>query len=155
LRNVTSPVARVDANGSDDGASLLIQGTDVSFSGSYAYAQVFYVNIAVGPNTAVQYSFFPSDFFGKAIAVDLIFTDGTTLRDSGAVDIYGVPAHPASQATNPNIVPGQWNVVEVHLYEKCKGKVIDKILVGYDQPRVLPNISYRAWIDHIFVGQAS
>jgi hypothetical protein len=60
--------------------------------------------------------------------VDFVCTDGTTLRDSGAVDQNGISMHPGNSRGTVNL----WNQVQCNVGQWLNGKTIDRILVGYD-----------------------
>ncbi|MDH2392154.1 hypothetical protein QCN29_25905 [Streptomyces sp. HNM0663] len=83
---------------------------------------------------------------GNCVALDLVFTDGSTLRDSAAVDQHGNRIHPAGQCQG--LKPGQWNHVTVQLPDGLKDKEINRINVGYDQDRP-GNADYSGYIDDI------
>lgn len=133
--------------------SLLMMANDMlAEESSYAYARLFDTQVPVGSNTVLEYGISPSGALGKSVAVDLVFSDGSTLRDSPAVDQWGYRAHPGARAGHPNLVSGQWNVVRINLSQHAAGKVINKILFAYD--RGPDTGDYSAWLDHIYIGEA-
>jgi hypothetical protein len=132
---------------------LLLRGTDSSTSQSYSYENVYQVHIPVTPGLVLQYSVNPSDARSKAVGVDLWFTDGTALRDSGSVDQWGYNVHPASRASNPNIATGTLSYVDVDLYARNAGKTIDRVVVAYDQPAQTG--AFSAWFGSIYIGRGS
>lgn len=88
--------------GSTGETGLLYSGLDNSTSSSFAYMKVFDLSsqsITIGPNTTLSYWIYPQSNTTAAapvsgdnstcVAVDLIFSDGNALRDSGAVDQRG------------------------------------------------------------------
>src|SRR5205814_9939128 len=81
------------------------------------------------------------------LALDGHFTDGTDLRDSGFVDQNGVPFHPGLR-TDP---VGAWTYVEVDL-SAAAGKVLDFLLVGFDNGNDGYVGPYRAYIDDFSIG---
>lgn len=95
--------------GSNSATALLYSGKDNSTSSSHAYMEVFDVsgqNLVVGSNTTLSYWIYPqssttsssvSGSNSTCVAIDMVFTDGTDLRDSGAVDQNGNQLHPAHQ----------------------------------------------------------
>ena len=82
------------------------------------------------------------------VAIDLIFTDGSTLRDSGAVDQSGNRIHPAYQCGHLTL--DSWNHVTVNLAANNANKQISRILVGYDHPSSTGG--YRGYLDDLTVG---
>lgn len=79
------------------------------------------------------------------VAVDLIFTDGSTLRDSEAVDQNGNKAHPASQCGHLTL--DAWNHVTVNLATNNANKQVSRILIGYDHPNSTGG--YRGYVDDL------
>ncbi len=82
------------------------------------------------------------------VAVDMIFTDGSDLRDSGAVDQHGNKLHPTSQCGH--LTMDQWNLVTSNIGSVRNGKTISQINVGYDQPANTGG--YRGYIDDLSLG---
>ncbi|MEO8853509.1 MAG: glycoside hydrolase family 71/99-like protein, partial [Ginsengibacter sp.] len=76
--------------------SLKMTGNDNSTSKSYAYFNAFAVNIPVTDTTQLSFWTYPVNTLGRFVSVDLLFTDGTALRDAGALDQNGVSMHPAA-----------------------------------------------------------
>ena len=128
-------------------------GTDQSFS----YNRLFDLraaNITIGPNTVLSYWIYPQDGFLGAIgrssthvALDIIFTDGSSVRDSGVVDQGGVRLHPQHQGDGGHLIANQWNQVTAALGARLAGRTIDHLLVGYDQPGGAGQ--FRGYIDDI------
>ncbi|MFI7357147.1 hypothetical protein ACIBTP_24830 [Streptomyces avidinii] len=84
----------------------------------------------------------------NCIALDLVFTDGSTLRDSNAVDHTGTRIHPAAQCQK--LRPNQWNHVAVRIPEGLNGKEVRRINLGYDQDNP-GNADYSGYIDDITI----
>jgi hypothetical protein len=78
------------------------------------------------------------------VALDLVFEDGTNLRDSGLTDQHGTPLHPTHQGSR--LILDTWNYVTVDL-TRLAGKTISRVDVGFDQPN--GNGGYRGYIDDI------
>ncbi|MER7281242.1 GH92 family glycosyl hydrolase [Dactylosporangium sp. NPDC000244] len=114
--------------------ALMYSGADTSTTTSYSYNRVFDVDIAVGPGTTLSYWVFPQSGGNLDVAVDLAFTDGTYLRDSGAVDQHGVRLHPQYQGSGNVLFFDTWNFVTSNIGANVAGKTIDRILIGYDKP---------------------
>lgn len=145
-------------------SALMYSGSDNSATTSFAYMEVFDVssqNLTVGPNTTLSYWIYPqgptdstpganltSGNNSTCVAIDLIFSDGSDLRDSGATDQNGVRIHPAFQCGHLTL--NTWNHVTVNLGSFVNGKTIMRINVGYDQPANTGG--YRGYIDDISIG---
>ncbi|UVI29765.1 GxGYxYP domain-containing protein [Paenibacillus spongiae] len=122
-------------------------GRDNSSSASFAYFRVFDVDIPVDATTKLSYWFYPEQDLGRHVMVDLIFTDGSTLRDSGAVDQNGIRMHPST----PRGSIGKWNYVRSNIGQWLNGKTIDRILVGFDTGPGTGD--YKGYIDDITIGK--
>ncbi|GAA1531736.1 hypothetical protein GCM10009827_056870 [Dactylosporangium maewongense] len=130
-------------------AALMYSGADTSATTSYSYNRVFDVDIAVGAATTLSYWVFPQGGGNLDVAVDLVFTDGTRLRDSGAVDQHGVRIHPHDQGTGWVLNFDTWNYVTSNIGAKVAGRTIDRILVGYDKPEGTG--TFRGYFDDITI----
>jgi predicted alpha-1,2-mannosidase len=130
-------------------SALLYSGNDLSATSSYSYNRVFDVDVAVSATTTLSYWVYPQSGGHLDVAVDLAFTDGSSLRDSGAVDQYGVRVHPTFQGNGTTLKFDQWNYVTSVIGDKLAGKTIDRILVAYDQP--LNTGTFRGWFDDISI----
>ncbi|MEV0130887.1 SGNH/GDSL hydrolase family protein [Dactylosporangium sp. NPDC050688] len=131
--------------------ALMYSGTDASASGSYSYNRVFDVHLPLTAGTTLTYWIYPQSVNGTSVAIDLALTDGRSLRDSGAVDQYGVRAHPQWQGEGRRLVVGQWNLVQVSL-AALAGGTVDQLRVGYDQPGGTG--AFRGYIDDIQIVNA-
>jgi RHS repeat-associated protein len=144
--------------GSTGATALLYSGRATSSTSvDHAYMKVFDVssqNIVVGPSTTLSYWIYPQGSTTSAlvsgnnstcVAIDMVFTDGTDLRDSGAVDQNGNQLHPAHQCGKLTL--DQWNYVTSNIGARVNGKIISRIDIGYDQPNVTGG--YRGYIDDI------
>ncbi|WP_222123108.1 GH92 family glycosyl hydrolase [Streptomyces sp. SLBN-118] len=132
-------------------SALMYSGNDQSDDSSYSYNKVFDVDIPVGATSTLSYWVYPQ---GKHldVAVDMAFTDGTWLRDSGAVDQYGVPLHPRYQGQGGKLQFDQWNHITSAIGDKNAGKTIDRILIGYDHPAQTG--TFRGFFDDIEIKAA-
>ncbi|WP_433073619.1 SGNH/GDSL hydrolase family protein [Dactylosporangium sp. CA-052675] len=113
--------------------ALMYSGNDLSASGSYSYNRLYNVHVALTAGTTLTYWIYPQQANGASVALDLSLTDGRSLRDSGAVDQFGVRAHPQFQGEGGRLVPNQWNRVTVNL-TPLAGGTVDQIRIGYDRP---------------------
>jgi predicted alpha-1,2-mannosidase len=120
---------------------------------AYSYNKVFDVDIAVTDDTELSYLVFPefnrNDLRNPATytAVDLAFTDGTHLSGLGAKDHHGFTLSPSGQGESKSLYTQQWNRKAARIGSVAEGKTIDRILVGYDNPR--GPTEFRAWFDDI------
>jgi len=158
---ISGPETKVlSGMGHSGNSSLMYSGNATSGDSSdFAYTKAFDLskqNITVGSNTTLSYWVYPQSsqtFSGlsanssSCVALDLLFTDGTNLRDSAAVDQHGNKAHPAAQCGHLTL--DSWNQVVINLAASVNGKTINRIDVGYDQPAHTG--SYRGYIDDIQV----
>ena len=124
-------------------SALMYSGNDTSTSKSFVYFKVFDVNIPVDSDTYLSYWIYPQNENGRCVAVDFIMTDGSNLRDSGAVDYTGLSLHPATARG----VVNSWTKIESNIGKWLNGKTIDRILVAYDQP--VSQGQFRGYIDDI------
>src|ERR1019366_9317070 len=150
--------------GTAGGNALLYSGLDNSATKSYAYMKVFDLsskNMVVGPNTTLSYWIYPqsaatsgsvSGSNSTCVAIDMVFADGTDLRDSGAVDQHGNKLHPASQCGHLTL--DQWNLVTSKIGAgSANGRTISRIDIGYDQG---PDTGgYRGYVDDISLSDPS
>ena len=123
--------------------SILCKGRATSTAHAYCYFKVFSVNIPVNSNTKLSYWSYPGNTLGRFVAVDLIMTDGTTLRDSGAVDQNGVSVHPAAGRG----AVGQWSQTICNIGQWLNGKTIAKIDIAYDHSGATNE--FLNWLDDI------
>jgi len=163
ISNVSNAVLTLAGSGQTHGGSnaLLYSGTAGGGATNYAYSKVFSpaTTITVTANTRLSYWVFPQSPKGleanassstgvnsTCVAIDMIFADGSTLRDSGVKDQYGNQLHPAHECAHLQL--DQWNYVTANM-GALAGKVISRINVGYDLPGVAG--MYRGYIDDISI----
>ncbi|MBO0609220.1 GH92 family glycosyl hydrolase [Myceligenerans salitolerans] len=85
-------------------------------------------------------------------AVDLLFTDGTRLSDTGAVASNGAPIDALSQGAV--LEPDTWNRVSVALPEETVGRTVDKVLLTLSTGDVFATPGaqdgyLRGWVDEL------
>lgn len=165
---LTGPEIGIRSEAAHTGSTtLMYSGKDNNATSSYAYLKVFDLseqNLTVGSTTTLTYWIYPENASGSApganltsgnnsscVAIDLIFSDGTNLRDSGATDQHGNRVHPAYQCGHLSM--NSWNQVIVDLGAFVSGKTIVRLDVGYDQPANTGG--YRGYIDDISIGASS
>ncbi|WP_328475184.1 GH92 family glycosyl hydrolase [Actinoplanes sp. NBC_00393] len=115
-------------------AALMYSGTDQSTTQSYSYQRILDVDLPVTATSSLSYWLYPQSGGHLDVAVDLAFTDGTYLRDSGAVDQHGIRLHPTFQGNGSVLTFNTWNHITSAIGAYTAGKTIDRILIGYDQP---------------------
>lgn len=157
---LTGPEASLRTERAHGGTTaLMYSGSDISTSNSYAYVRIFDLsskNITVSSGTTLEYWIFPqssasvnlvSGSNSTCVAIDLIFSNGSNLRDSGAVDQNGNAAHPNSQCNKLTL--DTWNHVVINLGAHSNGLTIVRLDLGYDQPANTGG--YRGYVDDISI----
>ncbi len=140
--------------------ALMYSGNDTGATGSFAYDKIFDASaraIAIGPTTTLSYWIYPqssatapvpvSGSNSACVAIDMMFGDGSDLRDSGVTDQKGVRLHPGLQCGHLTL--NTWNHVVAVLGTKLAGKTINRINLGYDQ--AANTGGYRGYIDDISI----
>ncbi len=132
-------------------------GTASGGSSTHAYLEAFSNSTTLSSTSRLSYWVYPMTPMGSesgastmtglnstCVAIDIIFTDGTALRNLGIKDQYSDTLAPASQCNH--LQPDQWNYVTANL-SSISGKTISRIDIGYDQPGASGN--YGGYIDDI------
>ena len=158
--NVTSAVLQKTTSEMSYGGSNAIQygGTASGGTSNYAYMEAFSNSTTLTSTSRLSYWIYPQSPQGAepnassttgqnstCVAIDIIFTDGTALRNLSATDQYWNPMNPSHQCNH--LQPDRWNYVTADL-TRLSGKTVSRIDVGYDQPNA-PAGSYRGYIDDI------
>ncbi|MGW4945697.1 SGNH/GDSL hydrolase family protein [Actinoplanes sp. NPDC004185] len=125
--------------------ALMYSGNDTSATQSYSYNKVFDVHVPIAADTTLSYWIYPQ-YPATSVALDLLLTDGRSLRDSGATDQSGVRAHPRFQGQAGHLRLNEWNLVRVPL-SALAGGTVDQIWIGYDQPGTTG--LFRGYVDDI------
>jgi hypothetical protein len=137
--------------------ALMYSGSAGGQAADFAYTQVFDTSAApptIGPNTLLSYWIFPQSSAGLAgvsgdnsscVALDMVFTDGSALRNSGVLDQNGNQLHPAHQCGHLTL--DQWNHVTARIGSVAAGKTLARVDLGYDQPG--GNGGYHGYVDDI------
>lgn len=139
--------------------SLRYSGGQTSEGRGYAYNKVFDVDIPVQADTELSYMVFPEftdndmNYPSTHVAVDLAFEDGTYLSELEASDHHGFGLDPQHQGSSNSLWPDQWNHKRAVLGDVAEGKVIDRILVGYDASN--GESLFNGWLDDIRIGSPS
>ncbi len=123
--NACGAEARKDAH---SGAhALRLRGVSEEPSYSFVYQVVSETPVAVMPDTTLTYWIKPLNENGRSTALDLLFSDGTVLRESHTSDTEG-------RATYPGVKKGTlgaWTKVTVRL-GKFAGRKIVTVMAAYD-----------------------
>lgn len=158
---LTAPEAATRNETAHSGTTaLMYSGSAQNAAADYAYMKVFNLStptLSVGSNTQLSYWIYPQSSAtstlvtgsnSTCVSLDLLFTDGTNLRDNAsAVDENGHRIHPAYQCGQLTL--DTWNHVTVNLGNIDNGKTISQIDVGYDQANSTGG--YRGYIDDISI----
>ncbi len=133
--------------------ALRYSGGHTAEGRGYAYDKVFDVDIDVTRNSELSYVIFPEltnddlDYPSTYAAVDLAFTDGTYLSELRALDQQAYDLDPQGQGASKSLYANQWNRKVSNLGAVARGKTIDRILVGYDNPK--GTHLFNGWVDDI------
>jgi hypothetical protein len=125
--------------------AIRFSGRDNSSTESYVDFKVFKVNIPVLPETILSFWTYPVNNLGRYVSVDLLFIDGTRLRDYHAKDNTGQPVQPSQGRGTVN----SWTQTSCNLGQYASGKTIDRILISYDHPAETGD--FAGYIDDIFI----
>ncbi|HQH51246.1 MAG TPA: glycosyl hydrolase family 28-related protein [Candidatus Hydrogenedentes bacterium] len=107
--------------------ALRVTGQARDAEHSYIYFTLFEEPLRVYSDSQLSYWFLPENERGRYVSLDILFADGSTLRDSGTKTADGVAAHPATAKG----VVGEWRQIVVPLGGHA-GKAIRRIMAAYD-----------------------
>ena len=136
--------------------ALLYSGSATNASShDFAYLVAFDVSgldLVVKTSTTLSYWIYPQSAYSKGnnstcVSIDLIFSNGSNLRDSGALDQHHNSIHPAGQCNHLTL--NSWNEVIVNLGTYVNGMTIERVDVGYDQPDSTGG--YHGYIDDLSI----
>ena len=133
--------------------ALRYSGGHTAEGRGYAYDKVFDVDLEVTRNSELSYLIFPEltnndlGYPSTYAAVDLAFTDGTYLSELRALDQQEYDLDPQGQGATKSLYANQWNRKVSDIGAVARGKTIDRILVGYDNPK--GTHLFNGWIDDI------
>lgn len=132
VRNVSGPLCTViDSNEADEPRQALrITGDVIEPGHAFVYFELaaFPDPPEVSFEDVLRYEFRAGNDAGRHVAIDMLFSDGTTLRDSSARTEDGVRAHPG----HPKGAVQEWRDVTIPLGLPFRGKRLQKILAGFD-----------------------
>jgi hypothetical protein len=140
---------RTDGKAQSGTASLMVSGTANGGRQTHCYCKVFDLSDSrkvIGPDTLLYYWIYPEQDNARYVALDIQFTDGTTLSTSPCVDQNGHPLRPSAGHGGSSIPLNAWSVVTSRL-GALSGKRIKMIRVGFDHPGATG--PYRGYIDDI------
>ncbi|GAA5045038.1 GH92 family glycosyl hydrolase [Streptomyces similanensis] len=153
-----SPTAKSGA-GYTGKRALRYAGRHTAQGRAYSYNKIFDVNVKVDRDTALSYRLYPSmadgerDYDATNVAVDLVFTDGTSLSRLGATDQHGFGLTPQAQGAAKTLYVNQWNNVVSRIGSVAAGKTVDRILLAYDSPA--GPAKFRGWLDDVTIRHAA
>jgi hypothetical protein len=86
------------------------------------------------------------------VSLDLLFTDGTRLSDTGVVASNGQPLEPERQGAV--LTPDAWTTVQVSLPAAVDGRTVDKVLLRFGTGDVVATPGQqdgylRGWVDDV------
>jgi hypothetical protein len=134
----------------------MFSGMALGGPSNYAYMKAFDLgskNVTISPGMRFSYWIFPQSHANDNlaagsnslyVALDLIFTDGTNLRDSGLTNQHGMGVNPANQSAF--LALDTWNYVTIDV-TPLAGKTVSRIDLGYSQPGGAGG--YRGYVDDI------
>jgi predicted alpha-1,2-mannosidase len=140
--------------------ALMYSGSAQNAASDFAYMKLFDLSaqpLTVGASTTLSYWIYPQSTATSSlvtgsnstcVALDLIFSDGSNLRDTAnALDQNGNRIHPTLQCGHLTL--DAWNLVSVNLGAAVDGKTITRVDLGYDQSNSTGG--YRGYIDDIAI----
>ncbi|NQT85458.1 chitobiase/beta-hexosaminidase C-terminal domain-containing protein [bacterium] len=115
---------------------------------AYVYFHVFDGPIPVQADAVLSYWLRPTDERSRTVGVDLLFTDGSTFRDSGAKSSDGIAVHPGAVRGKP----GTWTQVVIPLGATHAGKTIQTMMFAFDSRAGRGPLE--AWVDDVAIESA-
>jgi predicted alpha-1,2-mannosidase len=146
--------------------ALEYAGTHTQNGAVHAYNKLYDVHIKVDPDTRLSYDIFPEltggdlNYPSTYASVDLHFTDGSYLSElpRPAQDQNGVGLSPQGQGDGKILYASQWNQVVSDIGKVAAGKTVDRILLGYDDPKGTSaqggSTQFKGWLDDLTIGAA-
>jgi hypothetical protein len=147
IRDVADAQVRVEATAGPKGSGLVLSGKPDSQQHALAYYEIYDVNLEVKKDSILRYYLHVDSPSASTTGIDLVFTDGTTLRDTSVIDTNGRHMHPGAIKG----AAGRWLKIEGHIGENLAGKIIDKILFAFDKRGAIT--PFRAVVDSIEIGE--
>jgi predicted alpha-1,2-mannosidase len=135
--------------------ALKYQGTHSTRGAGFVANRLLAADMLVSRDTTLSYVIFP-ELIGEDlrypstfVAVDLAFDDGTYLSELGAADQLGFGLSPLGQGESKALWPNQWNHREARIGAVAEGKIITRVLLGYDNPA--GPADFAGWVDDIVI----
>ena len=135
--------------------ALKYQGAHTTRGAGYVANRLFGVDLLVSRDTTLSYVIFP-ELIGEDlrypstfVAIDLAFDDGTYLSELGAADQLGFGLSPLGQGESKALWPNQWNHREARIGAVAEGKIVTRVLLGYDNPN--GPADFAGWVDDILI----
>jgi predicted alpha-1,2-mannosidase len=154
---LSGPELGIRSENSQSGScEIMYSGKALGGASDYDYMKAFDLsgkNVTISPGMHFSYWIFPQSHANNSlatggnsayVALDLIFTDGTDLWDSGMTNQYGVGVNPTNQASI--LALDTWNYVTMDL-TTLAGKTVNRIDLGYSLPGSTGG--YRGYVDDI------
>lgn len=121
--------------------TLKISGS-IENGGRYSVTLFHNLEIPVTADTTLKYHIFPAmngphydfSYTQMYFGIDLVFTDGSRLSETGATDQNGTGVSPAAQGGSGILFTHQWNQVIVRVGKFAPGRVIGKVVLSYEKP---------------------
>ena len=156
--NVSSAILEASTTASHGGTyAIQYGGTASGGSTTDAYMEAFANGSVLSSTTRLSYWIYPMSPMGSesgassmtglnstCVAVDVVFTNGTALRNLRVKDQYSNTLNPPGECNH--LQPDQWNYVTASL-SSLSGLTVDHIDVGYSQSGASGN--YGGYIDDI------
>lgn len=124
------------------------KATSTTTNAHCAY-QLFDVNIPISASTGLTFWLYPTNDISRYVTIDLIMTDGTSLRDAGATDQNGISMHPAAGHGLINT----WSQISCNIGKWFTGKTIDRIIINYDHNNEAG--TFRTYVDDIVISDTA
>ncbi len=157
IKSVSKPECRVaDIRGAETPRlqsgkrALRVAGVADDPAYSHVYFRLFEEAIGVAADSVLSYWIRPANDRGRCVGLDLLFADGSVLRDSQAKTSDGGGVHPG----NPKGEVGRWTKIAIPLGQTHAGKAIAAILVAYDSRSGGGAFEAWAWIDDLAIESA-
>lgn len=121
--------------------ALLLRGTHTASGAACASIALYEgLELPVTEHLRLSYFIFPDcatadtdlSYTSHFVALDLTFSDGSTLSSLSLPDQNGHPVTPYAQGATRSLFTREWNYIEVDLSAAC-GKTITAITLGYDK----------------------
>jgi hypothetical protein len=138
--------AAVDSADAHSGKRMLrLAGAIDTPKYAFAYYKILDGPVDVASDSTITYWLRPVNENGCHCGIDVLFTDGSILRDLDGHDTAGVPVHPETARG----VVGQWTKIEVPLGQFV-GKTIATVMFAYDQRDAAAG-GFEAWMDDLAI----